>query len=208
MKAPLRAPVRDLWCGPVWMDGAWRGEARWGNAVIDRCTHTHRSERSARSCREAPSAARLWAEGNLDAHEIVQGLWVGSIPPIGEHLARLGFRTLVLCTRTYQPPAGAFQGISVIRARLDDDPRGLTAPQQDSAISAAELAAESLNAGRPVLVTCRAGRNRSGLVAAIALHLATGASTAETAALVAQQRPDALTNPAFASWVAGLAPAS
>ena len=62
---------------------------------------------------------------------------------------------------------------------------------------AAEIVARRVRSGERVLVTCAMGRNRSGLVSALALHFLTGISGAEAARLVKARRHNALTNRYF-----------
>jgi protein-tyrosine phosphatase len=80
-----------------------------------------------------------------------------------------GFGVLVLCADDYQPPASLFPGVQVIHAPLDDS--DIRQRPQDEAIAraAAKRVADAMRTGGEVLVTCRAGRNRSGLVAGLAL---------------------------------------
>jgi protein-tyrosine phosphatase len=73
-----------------------------------------------------------------------------------------------LCAKEYQPPAEAFPGSRVIHAPFDDT----MAPSDDeleTAIGAALQVVRELRAGNRVLVTCRAGQNRSAFVAGLAM---------------------------------------
>ena len=58
-----------------------------------------------------------------------------------------------------------------------------------------------LTAGHTVLVHCWGGRNRSGLVVALALRRWEGISGAEAYARVRQAKSDALRNPVFAEFL-------
>lgn len=58
----------------------------------------------------------------------------------------------------------------------------------DVAVKAANVAAKVYKRGERVLVTCQAGRNRSGLVNALALHLVSGISGREAAQIVQAKR--------------------
>jgi protein-tyrosine phosphatase len=51
--------------------------------------------------------------------------------------------------------------------------------------------------GAQVLVTCRMGKNRSGLVSALALHLLTGQSGKACIQHIQSRRKGALRNPGF-----------
>jgi protein-tyrosine phosphatase len=130
---------------------------------------------------------------------------VGSAPPPGEYP---DYQVIVLVSDEYQPPSTAFPGVRVRRFPFNDVPN--PSPQDfDIAWQAAEAVARDLALGRRVLVTCRMGRNRSGLVAALALHILTGASGAEVLDIVSSRRRDALgvkaiSNPAFQQYLLNL----
>lgn len=136
----------------------------------------------------------------LDSTPLFSGLHIGSAPSqpsaVGEQ-----FDCLVLCAREYQPGHERFPGVRVAHFPFDDVRR--PAPIDIAmAKSAAEFVARRLGRGERVLVTCMAGRNRSGFVCAITLHLVTGAPGTQCADFIAKRRtgPDghpALTNTAF-----------
>lgn len=69
---------------------------------------------------------------------------------------------------------------------------------------AAQRAAQLLSKGNKVLVTCMAGLNRSGMVAAMALHLHTGWSGEECVRHIQSQRSMALCNETFEQWLEGV----
>lgn len=112
----------------------------------------------------------------MDAHEIVPGLWQGSLPPPGDEVKTRGFTQLVLCARELQPPAELFHDVAVVYAPNDDSPEygGLNREKLRTALQAAKKVVENLKSGGKSLVTCAAGANRSGLVSALALHLLYG----------------------------------
>jgi len=99
------------------------------------------------------------------ASRIVDGLWVGAAPPPGDYSA--DWDVIVFTAEEYQPDRGLFPRVRVRHFPYDD-----TSPPSDrdlmTAWSAAEEVARYLRQGRRVLVTCRMGRNRSALVAALA----------------------------------------
>jgi hypothetical protein len=108
----------------------------------------------------------------LDATRLAPQLYIGSAPSLGPQLARAGFDVLVLCAAEYQPPLRNFPGLSaVVHAPFDDD--ALDEQAIDMAVTAAMDVQDHVMDGERVLVTCMAGRNRSGLVCALALHLLT-----------------------------------
>jgi hypothetical protein len=143
-----------------------------------------------------------------DVTHLAGPLWIGSHPLTAnqccdEHdgkarfldqLAREGFEVVVLCAEEWQHK---IPGVETIHAPFDDDHRGLDAEQSETAFKAAEKTAHRLLEGRKTLVTCWAGRNRSGLVCALALSAVTGRHPSEAGELVRAKRNGALTNMAF-----------
>ena len=101
----------------------------------------------------------------------------------------------MLCAREIQPAADAFRG-SLVRCPIPD--AILTPREVTLALSSGRVVAESLLAGRQVLVTCAAGKNRSALVAGLALGLATTMTPIAIITLIRQRRsPDCLSNKHF-----------
>lgn len=141
----------------------------------------------------------------LDATQLAPKLYIGSAPPVGPELADSGFDVLVLCAEEYQPPLRDFPGLSsVIHAPFDDDV--LDEETIDMAVSSAMDVHDHVLDGERVLVTCMAGRNRSGLVCAIALHLLTCCDPRDAALHVKRNRVgsdggEALTNPHFIEFL-------
>lgn len=134
----------------------------------------------------------------IDASRIWPRLWQGSALATHHDLRRRGFAALVLCAEEYQPDASLFPGLDVIHCPIDDTIEPLDRRSIGLVNRAAGLVAAHLNAGRRVLVTCMQGRNRSGLVSGLALHMLTGMPGAECVRVVRKGRANALTNPAFA----------
>lgn len=135
--------------------------------------------------------------GDLDFDYIVPRIGQGSLPPPGRTVARHGFDLLVLCAEELQMPAELFDGVRVLHVPLYDT--RLTQEQWTLASQTAKHVALHMRA-KPqskALITCAAGRNRSGLVTAIALHLLTGQSGLTCARHVQGRRQNALTNGSF-----------
>lgn len=126
----------------------------------------------------------------IDAHWVGPKLWQGSAPTDAHDLS--SFDVVVLCAREYQP---TLSRVHVVRCPIDDGE--LSAHELAVAWGAASCAADTIRRGGRVLVTCYLGRNRSGLVTALTLHLVTGESGAACVARVQKQRPDSLQNPSF-----------
>lgn len=139
------------------------------------------------------------ADAPPDMSNIAPRLWVGAAPPFDRDLP--DFDILVLCAREIQPPPEAMAFTKqVIRVPLPD--AVLTVDEQRRALQAARWVAEALAAGRRVLVTCRAGLNRSALVASLALGMVTHMSAPQILALVRERRSaTALHNPHFVDLI-------
>ena len=107
---------------------------------------------------------------------------------------------IVLAAEEFQPPRDRLDpGARIIYAPNDD--ADLTPGQIQTAAAAAADVADALAREQDVLVTCFAGRNRSGLISALALHFLTGMSGRDAANLVRKARENALTNPSFSSFL-------
>ncbi len=102
-----------------------------------------------------------------EASVVVPNLFMGSRVPPG----RLRDVDLVVfCAEEYQPPAELFPGVTVLHAPLNDDGSPMTALEKLVSLRASSVVARALARGQKVLVTCWQGRNRSGLVTALALR--------------------------------------
>ena len=101
------------------------------------------------------------------ASQVHGNLWMGGWPPpswrIGEH-----FDCLALCAMEYQVP-DLFTGVQVVQAKLNDDGTPMRREEAFEAAAAAKQVIQWLKQDLKVLVTCFAGRNRSGLVCGITL---------------------------------------
>lgn len=117
----------------------------------------------------------------------------GSAPPPG---AALPFDTIVLAAREYQPN---LPGYEVIRVPLSDDGPPPTPEERELIRSNSSRIVRRLMAGKRVLVTCRMGRNRSGVLAGRAL-VELGHSPERVVTTIKRLR-NGLTNPHFADMV-------
>lgn len=178
------------------MDGALRAFYQQDPALIQRAL--------------AALPKRTAVEGTL----ITKGLYQGMAPPCGPALRASGIDTIILCAEEWQPPRNvdpacavvlgyrpglpAYPGVNVVYAPADDD---FDNPPSASVIQlaskAASIAAVRAAQGGKVLVTCWMGRNRSGLVTALALHALTGMSGSQIIQHIKRVRPVALSNPQF-----------
>jgi protein-tyrosine phosphatase len=141
----------------------------------------------------------------LDATRLAPRLYIGSAPPVGPALADSGFDVLVLCAAEYQPRLHEFPGLSaVIHAPFDDDE--LDEKAINMAVTSAMDVQDHVLEGDRVLVTCMAGRNRSGLVCALALHLLTCCDPRDAIIHIKKTRVgldgrEALVNPYFIEFL-------
>ncbi len=98
-----------------------------------------------------------------------------------------------------QPDSRHFPSVRVVRPAFDD--AELTEDLKRTAVAAAHEVAAALIAGDRVLVTSNQGRNRSGLVAALALLLVTSMDGPTVVNHIRASRPGALMNPHFVEWL-------
>ncbi|OFV82568.1 MAG: hypothetical protein A2W26_02400 [Acidobacteria bacterium RBG_16_64_8] len=122
----------------------------------------------------------------LDMSRVGDHLYVGGMPdPVAHDYPSLGFSAIVLCASEFQPPADLFRGrvanadgtvtdvgMTVIRVPLNDVAAYTKAELEAewrTAMEGSAIVARELRVGRRVLVTCMQGRNRSALVAALAM---------------------------------------
>lgn len=110
----------------------------------------------------------------IEANRIAPRLYQGSKPPFGRGLQRAGFDVVVLCAVEHQPRARAFPGVHVVHCPLDDADHLPSDYEWSLAQQAGKFVAECVKLGGRALTTCMQGRNRSGLVSALALHTLTG----------------------------------
>jgi protein-tyrosine phosphatase len=139
----------------------------------------------------------LPAFGSIDATRVGSKLYMGSAPhnpTIGAH----GFHVVVLCAMEYQPDHRMFPGVQVVRVPLDDCQ--ITVDIANRGLQAAAHVAACVRGGKRVLVTCAQGRNRSGLVAGLAMVL-NGKPGEDAVRDIQLVRPHALTNTTYADFV-------
>lgn len=130
----------------------------------------------------------------LDATRIAERLYQGGYTT-PELASAAAFDALVLCAEEHQPVPHPGVRIRVIRCPMDD--AVLTREEWRRAVHAAREVANLQRAGHRVLVTCWAGRNRSGLVTALALNMLTHWPFEAVIQHIQRRRPGALTNKTF-----------
>jgi len=127
---------------------------------------------------------------------LMPGPWLaqGSAPPPG---ARIPFDVIVLAAEEYQPE---LPGYEVMHVPLDDGPPP-SAQDRARIRTAAREIARKVRAGKRVLVTCWQGRNRSGVLAGLAL-VELGLPRDRAVRRIRAYR-NGLTNPYFRAMVGG-----
>lgn len=134
----------------------------------------------------------------LNANRVASRLWMGARVPPQCHLRDLGFTLLVHCAVELPPGPDDYPGVRVLFAPNNDQVGyALTQRQLDCAKMAAGQIARHWREGGRVLVTCAQGRNRSGLVCALALLRLSRLNAEQAIACIRQARQKALTNPDF-----------
>ena len=153
------------------------------------------------------TSAKTGIEYRRFTHDpILPGLWIGSAPPPGRVLPLLGVDTLVLCAKECivdQSPPEQYGVRNVVYAPFSDSGNRPTAAEFKAAEWAAEQVVDSVESRRRCLVTCFQGRNRSGLVCAIALQRMSGWSGKRAADWIRDRRDGALTNMYFYAYMIG-----
>jgi protein-tyrosine phosphatase len=146
----------------------------------------------------APATRTAFDRVGLNVNRVSRRLYQGA-RPAPEQLRQLGrfFGLVVFCAEEYQPSAESFAPAQVLHCPLNDDGSPMLAAEWDRARATAVRVAAAVHAGVRVLVTCHQGRNRSGLVSALALRGLTGWPGERCIATVRAARPHALLNQYF-----------
>lgn len=140
---------------------------------------------------------------DIDAHQVIPRLWIGSAPPYDRDLHP--FDRIVLCSSQFQPPNTAYNH-KLIRAPFDDI-EVENAELAAIATDAANLVARCHKRGERILVTCTAGLNRSALVTALAILKLYPKMTADQVITLIRQRRsyNALFNKSFVALISNAA---
>lgn len=138
----------------------------------------------------------------LDLHNVWEGkIFVGAHPEPAD-LAQTDFSLLVLTAHQHQDVA-SYHPRAAIGFPLTDDAFEIVKGDEARAKKAAEVVARAVVNGGKVLVTCSAGQNRSGWVAAWAMVML-GTSGKEAVEHVQARRPKSLYNWFFKTHLEGL----
>ena len=134
----------------------------------------------------------------MTASRIASKLYQGSLPPSAAVLRAQGIHTIVLCAIELQPDDWQFEGaVDVIRCPFDDNGDRPSARELARIEETALAVAARVRRSQRALVTCAQGRNRSGLVGALALIDLYRISGKEAVTWVQRMRENALTNTTF-----------
>jgi protein-tyrosine phosphatase len=129
----------------------------------------------------------------VEAYKVAPGLYFGPAPRPGADVARSGFHVLALCAVENQPNEEQFAGVAVEHCPMHDDPvLGVTNKELRTAVNTATRIALHVAAGNKVLVTCRAGIDRSAFVTGLALLKLTNLTGEQVVHALRQARPIAL----------------
>lgn len=135
----------------------------------------------------------------LDADEVVPGLWVGS--KLNMELSYKKWSAIVLCADLLQQRPPHFRG-TLLRAPFGDTPWP-TERETQVILAAVDFVVRMRKEFAPTLVTCHAGLNRSALVTGLAMHrLGLYGDGENITRLLRRARGEAaLCNKEFARWV-------
>ena len=129
------------------------------------------------------------------SNEVVPGLWVGRVEIEPEEAFASGFEVVIMLEEVtrdrVRPPRG---GIFLCWPIEDSDEQ---LPDEEDLGIVVDLVERSVRAGRPTLITCMGGLDRSGLVATIALRRLGHSADEALELLRAARGPYALGNELF-----------
>lgn len=122
------------------------------------------------------------------------------------------FDVICYCAKEFQPPPelvkqlGPTKKLKLIYAPNDDRPAAMTNDEVRIAFAAAMKVSREYQTGKQVLIACAEGRNRSGLIAAMAIHGVYGVGGKRAIEMVRSARKmartgQALTNPHFVKFL-------
>ena len=138
----------------------------------------------------------------MTAHRVATNLWVGSAPTTRDDRRAVidNFDVIVFCAEEFQPKAKLFPGVEVVRCGIDDDV--ITWREMKLVILTAAYIHAVRGDRERTLVTCWQGRNRSALVAALAMIIGTY-TPRQAIATVRERRkiPHVLSNPSFTQFL-------
>ncbi len=133
---------------------------------------------------------------SLDANEITSGIWQGRFPETREALADID--RVVMCAPLRESERETFAALlrneDILDCPFVDDIQAPSDKELGTIMIAARAVVALAQSRSRVLVACREGKNRSGLVVALALKKLYGMSGEQALAHVQKHRPGALYN--------------
>ena len=109
------------------------------------------------------------ANGHYSMNPVIPNLWIGEEPPSGAGIGEY-FDVLVLASREIQDARRYPKVKRIMKVPIEDNGHPPTSEEIGLAIVAGFDVANLLSQGKMVLCTCHLGKNRSSLVAALALR--------------------------------------
>lgn len=127
--------------------------------------------------------------------EVREQLWIGGMPEDVDELRRFPRVALVAPLRAHEADVPRhFKPGAFCYMPFTDDIQAPSEAEKMRALATADFVSVSVRAGHDTIVLCREGRNRSGLVVAIAITQLTGCSGATAMRIVQARRQGALYN--------------
>lgn len=144
-----------------------------------------------------------WQAVKTTISEITPLLWIGGLPIRYGAVAKamLEAEIKVLVSTTHRTPHGHY-GMEIVRVPFDDHRGHL--PDLAALQPGVDKIRECLENNVRVMSHCAYGLNRSGLLAAIALHETYGWDGITISKLIREKRQGALWNPAYRTYVESL----
>jgi hypothetical protein len=162
----------------------------------------------------SPAAIRDWR--GIPASQIAPLLWQSGAPQPISDVAAAGFSAIVFAADDLQPSDDElamlqqrYPRLEILRTPMVDTERyPLASTSISLAVQMAQKVTDLIRGCRPVLVTCVAGRNRSGLISGLVLREISGMTGREASKHIryarAQHLPpgeEALSNDAFRDFL-------
>jgi protein-tyrosine phosphatase len=142
----------------------------------------------------------------MNANEIIPGLWQGD-QGCGLEAAQEGFDMVVNLTASTDNLAALYPGLLYIGWPIDDGPLPSIYIIRTIAEAIGFLYTEVREEPTPwrIMIHCGAGINRAGLIMGATLKFLFPEKTGqEVIEMIRSKRPGALSNQAFAGWIASL----
>jgi len=142
----------------------------------------------------------------MSFNEVYENLWIGGFPEDVAELRPFARIVMVAPLREHEriDPVDPPHTTRTLYSPFTDDIQPPSERERLIALHAARFAVEGLRAQQKTIVLCREGKNRSGLVVALALTQLTGCPGAAAIRIVQAARPHALYNVYFRELLEGI----